>query len=116
MGITHYTGISIGSKVLKNIVEKIISKEADYFLALKGNQGNLHADVKDFFDNSGRTLIKKIYKESIITLLKTIFPNFSWIPWLFKVAPSNTWNNTNNHILYIKPRQTKSRFCNILSV
>jgi len=34
-----------------DIAEKIISKEADYVLALKGNQGNLHKDVVDYFDD-----------------------------------------------------------------
>ncbi len=32
------------------IAEKIIKKKADYMLALKGNQGNLHTEVSDFFD------------------------------------------------------------------
>ncbi len=31
------------------IAEKIIQKKADYILALKGNQGNLHVEVTDFF-------------------------------------------------------------------
>jgi predicted transposase YbfD/YdcC len=33
------------------IAEKIIEKEADYVLALKGNQGTLHEEVKLHFDN-----------------------------------------------------------------
>ena len=33
----------------KDIVAKIVSKKADYCLALKGNQGNLHEDVKLYF-------------------------------------------------------------------
>jgi len=33
----------------KAIAEKIIEKEADYVLALKGNQSSLHDDVKRFF-------------------------------------------------------------------
>jgi len=33
----------------KEIAKKIVSKKEDYVLALKGNQGNLHADVKSFF-------------------------------------------------------------------
>lgn len=32
------------------IAEKIIKHKADYVLALKGNQGNLHQEVKDFFE------------------------------------------------------------------
>ncbi len=35
----------------KEIVEKIKSKRADYVLALKGNQGNLFQDVKDYFED-----------------------------------------------------------------
>jgi predicted transposase YbfD/YdcC len=34
----------------KNIADKIISKEADYVLALKGNQGNLCDEVGSFFE------------------------------------------------------------------
>ena len=33
----------------KAIAEQVIEKKADYLLALKGNQGYLHEDVKDFF-------------------------------------------------------------------
>jgi predicted transposase YbfD/YdcC len=33
----------------KAIAEKIIKKEADYILALKGNQGTLHEDIKLYF-------------------------------------------------------------------
>ncbi len=33
----------------KNIAELIIKKEADYCLALKGNQGNIYEDVKQLF-------------------------------------------------------------------
>lgn len=32
------------------IAEKIVRKNADYVLALKGNQGNFHTEVKDFFE------------------------------------------------------------------
>ena len=34
----------------KNIAQDIIEYEADYVLALKGNQGTLHQDVKDYFE------------------------------------------------------------------
>jgi len=36
----------------KQIAEKIIQKEADYVLALKGNQGNLYTDVIDLFQQA----------------------------------------------------------------
>jgi predicted transposase YbfD/YdcC len=32
-----------------NIAQKIVDKKADYVLALKGNQGQLHSDVQDWF-------------------------------------------------------------------
>jgi len=37
----------------KEIAKDIIAKEADYVLALKGNQGNLHAQVVEFFKDAG---------------------------------------------------------------
>jgi predicted transposase YbfD/YdcC len=37
----------------KEIAKSIIEKQADYILALKGNQGNLHAQVMDFFAVAG---------------------------------------------------------------
>lgn len=37
------------------IAEKIIEKKADYVLALKGNQPNLHQDVVDFFEDAEKT-------------------------------------------------------------
>lgn len=36
----------------KSIAKKIISKEADYVLAVKDNQKNLHEDIQDFFDTA----------------------------------------------------------------
>ena len=35
----------------KDIVKKIRQKKADYVLALKGNQGTLHEDVKLYFED-----------------------------------------------------------------
>lgn len=34
----------------KDIASEIITQEADYVLSLKGNQGNLHKEVKSFFE------------------------------------------------------------------
>ena len=48
------------------IVKKIRKKRADYVLALKGNQGNFHEDVKLYFDDpnllSGCAYINKLEK------------------------------------------------------
>ncbi len=32
------------------IVKQIAEKEADYVISLKGNQGNLHKQIKDYLD------------------------------------------------------------------
>jgi len=34
----------------KAIAKKIGDKEADYLIAVKGNQGHLHQSIKDFFE------------------------------------------------------------------
>jgi len=41
---------AIGCK--KKIAKLIIEKKADYILSLKGNQGNLHVDVRTYFESS----------------------------------------------------------------
>jgi predicted transposase YbfD/YdcC len=38
----------------KNIAARIIEKKADYVLALKGNQGTLHKDVRLFFEEGSK--------------------------------------------------------------
>lgn len=49
------------------IAEKIIDRKADYVLALKGNQGNLHKDVEDFFNDAEETNFEGIKVKSNIT-------------------------------------------------
>lgn len=44
----------------KSIAAGIIEKEADYVLALKGNQGTLHEDIKLFFEDAKETGFKGI--------------------------------------------------------
>jgi predicted transposase YbfD/YdcC len=44
----------------KNIAKKITQKKADYVLALKGNHGHLHSDVKTFFFTSLENNFKNI--------------------------------------------------------
>ena len=46
------------------IVRKIRKKGADYVLALKGNQGSLHEDVKLYFEDAG-LLSKCAYKKTV---------------------------------------------------
>ncbi len=52
----------------RKIAQIIIDKEADYVLALKGNQGNLHKEVRVFFDKAFKTNFSHIehdYHETI---------------------------------------------------
>lgn len=44
----------------KEIASQIVKKEADYALALKGNQAGLHSDVKLFFDDARESGFKGI--------------------------------------------------------
>ncbi len=43
--------ITIDAMGQKNIVKKIIEKQADYVLALKNNQKDLFENIKTYFDN-----------------------------------------------------------------
>ena len=50
----------------REIAEKIINKEADYILALKGNQGTLHKDIVDVFEDDEllKELHVKLYEDA----------------------------------------------------
>jgi len=39
----------------RDIAQKILDKQADYILSLKGNQGHMHEDVERFFDKQKKT-------------------------------------------------------------
>ena len=41
----------------KEIAKKVIDKDADYMLAVKGNQGSLYEDIKDLFDYDQETAL-----------------------------------------------------------
>lgn len=54
----------------KKIAEKIIEKEADYVLALKGNQGTFSKEVKDFFEDAVSNGFKDVEVSKKVTLEK----------------------------------------------
>jgi predicted transposase YbfD/YdcC len=54
----------------KDIAEKIIENGGDYILALKGNQGNFHEQVKDFMDISVETNFEDVLHEKTVTIEK----------------------------------------------
>lgn len=51
----------------KKIATAIVNKEADYILALKGNQGNLHKETVEFFENAQTINFEGIEHESYVT-------------------------------------------------
>lgn len=67
------------------IAEKIIEKEADYILALKGNQGQLNDDVKLFFEKKPDNADFSTYKQvdgghgRIETRICTVTENIEWL-------------------------------------
>ena len=38
----------------------------------------------------------KVYKKSNINLIKSVFPNYQWLPWKFNQTPKGFWNDANN--------------------
>jgi predicted transposase YbfD/YdcC len=52
------------------IVEEIIGKGADYVISLKGNQGNLHREIKEYLDWAERIGFKEIKYDYSETLEK----------------------------------------------
>ena len=54
----------------KEIVREIVGKKADYVISLKGNQGNLHQEIKDYLDWAERIGFKEIGYDDCKTLEK----------------------------------------------
>lgn len=69
----------------KNIARKITAKEADYLFSLKGNQGNLHDDVRCVFEHPARALTYHHYSETdkghgrIETRQCTVTEDIQWL-------------------------------------
>lgn len=54
----------------KEIAQKIIEGGGDYILSLKGNQGNIHQDVRQLFDWGLKTQFENIPHETCSTISK----------------------------------------------
>jgi len=54
------------------------------------------ASKSDFARNYGNTLLH-LYNDSPFQLLKAIYPEKEWLPWLFEKAPENIWGDVANH-------------------
>lgn len=57
--------------------------------------------TKQFKENKGVGLLDK-YNNCIYNILKNAIPEITWYPWLFNPTTSSTWNDIENHKLYIK--------------
>ena len=54
----------------QEVIKQIVEKEADYVISLKGNQGNLLREVKDYLDWAERIKFKEIGFDYCSTLEK----------------------------------------------
>jgi predicted transposase YbfD/YdcC len=54
----------------REIVKQIVEQKADYVISLKGNQGNLHKDIKDYFVWAEKTKFRDIEFDYCETLEK----------------------------------------------
>lgn len=45
------------------IADQILEKEGDYIFSLKGNQGNLHSDIKNYFNSSEKKALSVVIAE-----------------------------------------------------
>jgi hypothetical protein len=54
------------------IAAKLIERGGDYVLALKGNQGSLHDDVRTFLDDPARPAVEAAHTTVVL-------PRFTWI-------------------------------------
>ena len=56
---------------------------------------------KDFVDNYGATLLSRKYN-GLLQCLKSIFPNYEWLPWKFTNSLKGFWDNIENQKAYMK--------------
>jgi hypothetical protein len=61
-------------------------------------------DLNDIKNNFGNGLIHKIDNTSssnVCSLLKSIYPEYNWIPWKFNNVGKKYWDNLNNQRNYM---------------
>ena len=57
--------------------------------------------VKDLSSVGGSSLVSHKYNNSLISLLSTLYPEYEWLPWKFKLCPKNFWNNEKNKLWFM---------------
>jgi hypothetical protein len=55
-----------------------------------------------FVDNYGHGLLKNKYNSSPYLLLTSLYPNYNWLPWLFRQTPDIIWEDFKYHKIYAK--------------
>lgn len=97
----------------KNIVANIIEKEADYVISLKGNQGKLHKEIKDYLDwaeRIGFTEIKYDYCQTLEKGHGRIEARRCWvteeIDWL---PEKEDWKNLKSVVMVEAMREVIGR-------
>ena len=95
------------------IVKEIVEKGADYVISLKGNQGNLHQQIKDYLDWADRTGFKEIQYDYCQTLEKghgRIEERRCWVTeeigWL---KEKDDWENLQSVVMVEAIREVKGR-------
>lgn len=81
----------------KDIVQQIKAQEGDYVIALKGNQGNLHAEIENFFQQAREVLPEEAGCDFINSLEKNrgrVEERMVWacdLSWLDDTALIEEW-------------------------
>lgn len=97
----------------KTIAAQIIDKEANYVLALKGNHGDLHDDLKTYFDECE----KSNFKETKCSTFKTIEKDHGRIEKRTTVVTGNIewlhkkedWKKLKSIVMVIAEREIKDK-------
>ncbi len=51
---------------------------------------------EDIVDRGGYTLLYSCYDGSVLQMLKTLYPEHYWKPWLMKQLPMHYWEQEEN--------------------
>jgi predicted transposase YbfD/YdcC len=93
----------------KEIVPEIVNKEADYVIALKGNQGTLHKEIKEYWDWAAHLNFKDIAYDTCVTWEKDhgrieerrcwVTPDIAWL------EEKEAWANLQSVIMVEAERE-----------
>jgi len=60
----------------------------------------------------GSTLLRQ-YKDSLVMLFSSLYPEHSWLPWKFKHAARNYWKSKENIIRFMEHMRSVKGFTTI---